>query len=147
MLGGTARLRGLRCGGAAWLFGWVTAVFLPGLPIALERHGLDRLPANVWKMADDIGPAAKLLLGALLILAFWLSARVRIGPLAVRAALGGLAAMAAALALVPAVWSRGFGIGLSGARFDPDVLPWYAIGAAAGGLVFALALARCRARS
>ncbi|NYT39502.1 hypothetical protein HZY97_01930 [Sphingomonas sp. R-74633] len=141
------QLRDLKCSGPAWLFGWVTAVFLPGLLISLQRHGLARLPANSWQMGDDIGPAAKLLLGALLMLCFWLAVRARIGPLAVRAALGALAAMALTLALIPAYYSRGFGIGLTGARFDPAVLPWYAIGAMVAGLVFALALARCRARS
>jgi hypothetical protein len=142
LLGG--RLHGLRCSGPAWLFGWATAVFLPGLLIALERHGLDRLPATIWKMGDDIGPAAKLLLGALLILCFWLAVRLRGGPLMLRAALGGLVAMGLTLALIPASLSRGFGIGLTGARFDPAVLPCYAIGAAVAGLVFALSLARCR---
>jgi hypothetical protein len=141
------QLRDLKCSGPAWLFGWVTAVFLPSLCIACARHGLDGLPGMTWKIADDVGPFAKLLLGGLLILFFWLAARVRTGPLAVRAALGGLAAMALALALIPAGYSRGFGIGLTGARFDPAVLPWYAIGAVAAGLVFAFALARCRARS
>jgi hypothetical protein len=141
------RLRDFRCSGPAWLFGWVTAVFLPSLLIAFERYGLAGLPGNSWKAADDIGPFAKLLLGALLILFFWLATRLHAGPLALRAALGGLAAMALTLALIPAAYSRGFGIGLSGARFDPAILPWYAIGAVAAGCVFALALARCRARS
>lgn len=141
------RLNDLKCSGPAWLFGWVTAVFLPSLLIAFERHGLAGLPGATWKVADDVGPFAKLLLGALLMLFFWLATRLRFGPLALRAALAGLAAMALTLALIPAGYSRGFGIGLTGARFDPAVLPWYAIGAVAAGCVFALALARCRARS
>jgi hypothetical protein len=141
------RLSDLKCSGPAWLFGWATAVFLPGLLISVERHGLDRLPANTWQMGDDIGPAAKLLLGALLIINFWLATRIRIGLLMLRAALGGLAAMLLTLALIPAAYSRGFGIGLTDARFDPAVLPCYAAGAVAAGLVFALSLARCRARS
>ncbi|MDG2532357.1 hypothetical protein P6144_01750 [Sphingomonas sp. HITSZ_GF] len=140
------RLTGLRCSGPAWLFGWVTAVFLPSLLIAFERRGLEGLPGHSWKVADDVGPFAKLLLGGLLMLCFWLATRVRVGPLALWAALGGLAAMALSLALIPAGYSRGFGIGLTGARFDPAILPWYAIGAVAAGCVFALALARCRAR-
>ncbi|WP_342250814.1 hypothetical protein [Sphingomonas sp. OTU376] len=141
------RLSDLKCSGPAWLFGWATAVFLPGLLIAFERHGLDRLPAKTWQMGDDIGPVAKLLLGALLILCFWLATCIRIGQLSLRAALGALAAMLLTLGLVPAAYSRGFGIGLTGARFDPAVLPWYAVGAVAAGLVFALSLTRCRARS
>ena len=124
----------------------MTAVFLPSLLIALDRHGLADLPATTWKTADDMGPFAKLILGGLLIPGFFAATRLRTGPPALRAALAGLAAMTLTLALLPAAWSRGFGIGLTGARFDLQVLPWYALGAAASGLVFAFALARCRAR-
>jgi len=141
------RLRDLKCGGPAWLFGWVTAIFLPSLIIALARHGIADLPATTWKVADDMGPFAKLMLGGLLILGFLAASRLRTGPLALRAALAGLAAMALTLALLPVAWSRGFGIGLAGARFDPQLLPWYAIGAIASGVVFAFALTRCQARS
>lgn len=141
------RISDLKCGGPAWLFGWVTAVFLPSLLIALARHGLADLPATTWKTADDMGPFAKLMLGGLLLLGFFLATRLKTGPLALRAALAGLAAMALTLALLPAAWSRGFGIGLTGARFDPQLLPWYAVGALASGIVFALALTRCRARN
>ena len=56
-------------------------------------------------------------------------------------ALGALAMLL--LAFLPEAWSRGFGIGLTGARFDPATLPWYLIGGAAAGLAFSLADAKC----
>jgi hypothetical protein len=48
--------------------------------------------------------------------------------------------------LVPEFLSRGFGIGLTGARFDPSVLPIYLVGGALGGIAFTISVTRCNGR-
>lgn len=145
----------LRCSGPAWLVGWATAIFLPSLLVAwlglspsaaLIGEELGDLPAATWKVADDVGPAAKLLLGGLLAL-FFVTAE-RLMPKAASARyLGNMAAgvlaMIGTLLFIPAALSRGFGVGLTGARFDPATLPLYLAGGAAAGLVFTYALIRC----
>ncbi|HTU10282.1 MAG TPA: hypothetical protein VMG08_05220 [Allosphingosinicella sp.] len=144
----------MRCTGTAWLFAWVISVFLPSAVIAaLGLSGPAQAAGNIfaasWKVADDMAPAAKLLLGALLLLFLALSARrlkSRLGlALLVNALLGALA-MIAPLLLLPADWSRGFGIGLGGARLDPALLPVYLGGGIAAGLLFTLLQRRCAAR-
>jgi hypothetical protein len=147
-----------KCFLPAWLFGWVVAIFVPSALIALlglseagaaSGTGLDRLPATTWKVADDVGPVAKLMLGAFLLLLFYGVARVRASlPVGTAvAALAALFAMAATLLLVPAAYSRGFGLGLTGSRLDPAILPIYAAGAILAGIVFHIAFVRCNARA
>jgi hypothetical protein len=96
-----------------------------------------------------MGPAVKLLLiafFALQVLGGWRAASQRTGPrMAVDAGAGALA-MLLTLAAVPESLSRGFGVGLTGARFDPALLPIYLCGGAFGGIVFTLSRARCRSR-
>ena len=145
----------LRCSGPAWLAGWVTAVFLPsaliaglGLsePAAALGDGFQHLPAATWKVADDVGPAAKLLLGSLLALCFLVSERLASTQAASHYAgnvAAGLLAISSTLYLIPAAYSRGFGVGLTGSRFDSTTFPLYLVGGAAAGLVFTYALIRC----
>lgn len=144
-----------RCSGPAWLLGWATAIFLPSLLVAwlglspstpLIGEGLGDLPAATWKVADDVGPAAKLLLGGLLALLFITAERLLprtkparyVGNMA-----AGVLATVGTLLLIPAAYSRGFGVGLTGARFDAATLPLYLVGGAVAGLVFTHALIRC----
>lgn len=144
----------MRCTGIAWLFAWVTAVFLPSAGVALlglsgpvRATGSNLLSAS-WQVADDMAPAAKLLLGGLLLLLLASATRLNARPavtLLVNALLG-ISAMLAVLLLLPADWSRGFGIGLAGTRLDPGLLPIYLGGAAVAGALFTLARARCAAR-
>jgi len=146
-----------KCFLPAWLAGWVVAIFLPsaliawfGLsaPAAAIGTGFDSLPATAWKVADDVGPVAKLMQGGLLLVLFYGVARLRTSALTgcIIASAAGLAATAATLLLVPADYSRGFGLGLTGLRLDPAVLPHYAIGAVLAGVVFHLGFNRCRTR-
>ncbi len=65
-------------------------------------------------------------------------------PPAMHAA-AGPGAMVVTLALIPKSLSRGFGVGLTGARFAGATLPIYLCGGALGGVVFTLSRARCRA--
>lgn len=94
-------------------------------------------------------PAAKLLLGALLAGGFLAVERLRRSrprETFLLCALAGVAAMLLALMLIPAEWSRGFGVGLTGERLPPRLLPFYLAGAAAAGLTYVFTVARCRAK-
>lgn len=149
----------LRCGFPAWIAGWVTAIFLPSILIAYAGlsapasaigQGFEKLPATAWKVADDVGPAAKLILGGLLGLLFFAAERLRARRALTRyiaSIVGGLIAVPATLLLVPSEYSRGFGVGLTGARFDAATLPLYLIGGATAGLIFTWALARCQRKT
>lgn len=149
----------LKCAGPAWLAGWIAAVFLPSALIAFAGLssparaigiGPDHLLGTTWKVADDVGPAAKLLLGLLLSLLFLASARIPLRTVAQRYllnAVAGVAAIVVTLALIPAAFSRGFGIGLTGLRFDPAALPFYIVGGLAAGLAYQSSLARCVRRT
>ena len=149
-------LSALRCSAPAWIVAWAVGVFGSSVliayfglstPAALIGTGFDRLPATTWKVADDVGPAAKLLFGTLLALAFFVTERLAERPALVRYglnAMSGMAAVTIALAAIPAAYSRGFGVGLTGARFDPTIMPLYLAAGAAAGVVFTAALSRCR---
>ena len=147
----------LRCFFPAWIAAWVVAIFLPsaiiaylGLsPAAAEIGvGFDSIFATTWKVGDDVAPFAKLSFGALLLAQFYAVQRMRLDRIAlyVVAIAAGAFAMAFALAFLPAEHSRGFGISLSGVRFDPTLTPIYVLGGALAGAVFAFALQRCGER-
>lgn len=147
-----------RCFFPAWIVSWFTAVFAPSLVIAylgLSKAaaaigtGFHRLPASTWKVADDIGPVVKLMVGALLLiclLAFGRIAGVSRGMRPVATAAIGVAALAITVSLVPATFSRGFAIALTGNRFDTLITPIYLAGGALAGLMFALSFDRCSRR-
>jgi hypothetical protein len=144
----------LRCSLTALLAAWVTMIFGTSLlmaafgPLGASQTGLWELARAALDGADEMAPAVKLLLIALFALQV-LGGR-RLDPqrpwqrVAVNAALG-VSAMLLTLALVPESFSRGFGVGLTGARFDPVALPVYLCGGALGGVVFTLSWTRCRA--
>ncbi|MDF7775945.1 hypothetical protein P1X14_11870 [Sphingomonas sp. AOB5] len=145
-----------RCFLPAWIAAWVVAIFLPsvviawlGLSPAVPATGgsLERLLAGSWKVADDVGPVVKLMIGGLLLAGFLAVERLSpAGRLAACAAIGVLA-MIATIAFVPPDYSRGFAAALTGARFDSAVTPIYLLGALLAGLVYATGSARCRRRS
>ena len=141
-----------KCIFIALVFGWVVAIFLPSALIA--ALGLSPLaqgrsfPAAALAVADEVAPLAKI--GFILVLApASLAARNFLrtrGAVALAYVLLSVVAMLATLALIPAEYSRGFGIGLGGGRFSPGPLSIYMIGAIAAGLTAASAEARCIAR-
>lgn len=149
-----ARTTTPKCFFVAWIFGWVTAIFVPSLLIALT--GLSPLAAGknllsgTIAVADEVAPAAKLAFGILLA-GFALAARRLVKVRALLAAILdaglALAAMILVIAALPQEWSRGFGIGLAGERFASLPTAIYAAGALLSGLVFSLSEARCLARS
>jgi len=142
----------LRCFLPAWVTAWATAIFLPSAIIAYRGlsasaaaigTGLHRLPASTWQVADDVGPAVKLMIGGILLLGFLGLGRMRrIGP--GTAVLVGLVAVGATLALIPPSLSRGFAEALTGTRFDGATTPLYLLGGAGAGLVFSIGIARCQ---
>lgn len=149
-----AEKRDLRCNLTALLAAWVTMVFGTSLlmaafaPLGPGPASLQELARAVWKGADDMSPTAKVLLIVLFALQM-LGGRpadpVRPGErIAANAILGALA-MLFTLAVIPESLSRGFGVGLTGARFDLAVLPVYLCAGALGGVVFTLSRTRCRA--
>jgi hypothetical protein len=143
----------LRCFFAAWIFGWATAVYGPSAVIAAA--GLSPLaaeksfPAGTFAVADEVAPLAKI--GFALLFAILLFAARKalnwqgIATLLMDAALAVLA-MLLTLALLPADWSRGFGVGLTGERFATAATLIYVAGAALAGLVFSVSYRKCRIR-
>lgn len=151
----------LRCWMLALLSGWVTVVFtssvlivLRDVPNAMTRAGFGSPGwiAASWRVADEMAPSAKLLLVAILAMLLWLSEQWLPARMAdaqtwqsfLRNIGIGWVSMILTLALVPADLSRGFGVGLSGTRFDPVVLPLYLVSAALGAIVYTVSVGRCR---
>lgn len=135
-----------------WIAGWVVAIFLPSVIIAFLglsqeaapiASGFDKLPWTTWVVADEVGPFAKLSMGALLLAALLLIVRsraTRMPGLFLAGLTSGSLSVLIPIALLPDRFSRGFGIGLTGERFDPVTLPIYLFGGAAAGFVFAIGL-------
>ncbi len=143
-----------RCFLPAWIGAWAVAVFLPSAILAYAGispaapaidTGLHHLPASTWKVADDVGPAVKLMMGGILLIGFLSLVQFRHVryPAAI---LIGLVAVAATAALVPASLSRGFAFALTGAWFDWTTTPIYAIGGICAGLTFVASFSHCRRR-
>lgn len=135
-----------------WIAGWVVAIFLPSVIIAFVglsevaaaiATGFDELPRTTWAVADEVGPFAKLSIGALLLaalLSIERSGATRMPGLPFASLTCGALSMLIPIAFLPERFSRGFGIGLTGERFDPVTLPIYILGGAAAGLVFVVGL-------
>lgn len=140
-----------KCLFTAWVLAWATAVYLPSFVIALlslsPLASGGNLFSNTFAVADEVSPAAKLsygfLFGALVTSARAGGARRGLSF----NTLIGVVSMALVVALLPENWSRGFGVGLNGMRFDPLSTVTYLIGGFASGLVFSLIEAKCQSRS
>lgn len=126
----------------AWLPAWGIVVFLSsaiiawrGLTESAGGAGLEAMISGTWPVADLVSPAAKLSIGGMLLAGFLALARWRpSGLLAVIVGVAiGLLAMVVPLALLPIDLSRGFGAGLAGLRFDPDLSAAYLAAAVVGG--------------
>ncbi len=139
-----------RCFWTSLVFAWVAVIFLPSIFIAL--FGLSPAAAGeevlsaVLEIADEVAPAAKLSFPLLFGGSLLLARRLGRDTGATLNALFACIAALLALALLPADLSRGFGVGLTGTRFDPALLPIYLGSAAVAGLVFTSAERRCHAR-
>lgn len=138
------------CPLSLWLICWCLAIYLPSFGIACSGLSPQAVAAGgsifvrTFVVADWMSASAKLLFGALLIPGMWLTTRVAglIGRLAAGSSIS-VMAMIVDLGLLPATLSRSFGIGLTGSRFDPAVLPYYLGGAAIAGAAGVAAHYRC----
>lgn len=144
-----------RCFITAWITAWVTSVFLPSVIIAYlglsqaaaeVGTGMSRLPASTWKVADDVGPVVKLIIGGFLLAGqFGLGQMTRV-TLRARYAAGvaiGVITAAIPIALVPISLSRGFGAALTGTRFSPLITSIYVLGGVVAGLALVFSADRC----
>lgn len=150
----TAERSGVRCALTALLAAWVAMVFGTSLlmaafgPLGPGPASVQELARAVWKGADDMGPAVKVLM--IVLFGVQMLGGKRHDPprpehsLALATLLGAFA-MLMTVALIPESLSRGFGVGLTGKRFDGATLPIYLCAGALGGVVFTLSRARCRA--
>ncbi|GAB3790291.1 hypothetical protein GCM10028818_60190 [Spirosoma horti] len=135
---------------AAWIaiiFG-TSALFALASPIQVKTYSKNwalNLFISTWEIADEIGPIVKLsiiLIFALLVLisANLIRGKTRMTYL-VNASLA-IIATGLVLGLLPRSYSRGFGIGVTGTRFDSQTLPIYLIGSVLGGLVYSYSLTK-----
>lgn len=148
-----------RCAFSAWIAAWFVAVFLPSAMLAYLGvsdaaatigTGFDRLLATTWKVADDVGPTVKLLLGALLLVGLHAAVSVfrsrSVLAYAASAAVGAMAAIIT-VAIIPEALSRGFAGALTGERFHPMTTFAYALGGLVAGLAHRFVLVRCDAHA
>jgi hypothetical protein len=108
--------------------------------------GVNRWPASTWKVADDVGPAVKLMIGGLLLVGLFGLGRITAIRSRARYAASiatGVIAVAATIALVPSSLSRGFAAALTGTRFSPSTTPIYLLGGVLAGLSFVFSADRC----
>lgn len=126
-----------------WIIGWAVWVFSASMAIAAA--GLSPLAAGrnlalaTFEVADEVAPLAKIGFGFLFGLVIWLERRSNDRGLArnlIAVMVGAGLATLAVQAFLPADWSRGFGIGLSGRRFDPVLTGIYLCGSVAAALAF-----------
>jgi hypothetical protein len=137
---------------------WAVAVFLPSAAIAYLGisesaaeigMGFNHILSTTWKVADDVGPFAKLMIGTLLallsVVAFAVTPRNSLTR-TVACAFAGVLATVLTLLFIPAQYSRGFGAGLTGVRIDQNTLPIYALCGLISGVVLRVVHQRCSSR-
>jgi hypothetical protein len=142
-----------KCFFIAWISGWVIAIYVPSVLIALA--GLSPLAAGkgllsgAFAVADEVAPAAKLCFAALMAIFMLIARRLVADRNLLTVILDmslALSAMILVIALLPQDWSRGFGIGLANTRFAVLPTAIYAFGAILSGLAFSLSEANCSAQ-
>lgn len=135
----------MKCWTGGLLAAWVVQIFGTSALIILSR-GSEVSLAAIWAVADDVAPLAKIgfILG-LTVLTAPVRRRALGRPVAMLWWAGAsIAALVLTLALLPQPLSRGFGIGLTGSRFDAALLPSYLLGALLAGLAGAWVHMRCQ---
>lgn len=107
------------------------------------------LPAATLAVADEVAPAAKIMFAILFALMLLLARRVALSSLLCVMLDMFIACLSTVLVLafLPADWSRGFGIGLTGARFAFEPLLIYLGGAMLAGFSFSMSERNCLTRA
>ena len=140
-----------KCFFLAWIFGWVTGIFVPsGLIVAAALSPLvegNNLLGDVFDVADEVAPAAKLSFAFIFAILLMLARLLSYTRAACIDSSIGAASMILVLALLPADWSRGFGVGLTGSRFAALPTLFYILGGLLSGAAFSFFEARCERRS
>jgi hypothetical protein len=140
-----------KCLFVAWVFGWVTAIYLPSVSIALLSLSplapRGNLFVDAFQVADEVSPAAKLSFAILFGGGLVVMRMAGAGRRLLLDGMLGVLSMMLVVAFLPEDWSRGFGIGLNGIRFEMAPTIIYLIGGFLSGIVFSLFEARCIARS
>ncbi len=131
------------------LAAWITVVFGTSILLAAfttvdsstyHPNAFLNFLRQVWEIADEMGPAVKISLILMFTLLTYCIKSLNLHKSKALAYLINMSlacvAVALVLAFLPAGYSRGFGIGLTGIRFDKSVLPYYLMGALLEGFVF-----------
>ena len=138
----------------AFLAGWVAMIFCTSAllvlfaPILLpvyHTNVLINFLQSTWEVADEMGPLVKISLIIVFgILVFLFKGVLNSPAIWVYTKYISIAiiSMIIVLGLLPSDYSRGFGIGLTGMRFDKNVLHLYILGAMIGGALFARVLSK-----
>lgn len=142
-----SQLTSPRCVFVAWILAWATAIYVPSVLIAMMSLSPlatgENLFVDAFQVADEVSPAAKLTFAALfggMLIALRLGGARR--HALVDAGIG-VFSMVLVLAFLPESWSRGFGVGLGGTRFELLLTVIYLGGGALSGVVFRLSEAAC----
>ncbi|WP_100335868.1 hypothetical protein [Hymenobacter chitinivorans] len=146
-LGVGALLKALLAGWVVMVFGTSILIFLFA-PLEQDRYSSNWLVNSfrtIWEIGDAMGPAVKISYIVLFGLLIFASKSVINRNRRTSYALSIIFAVVSAtlvLAFLPADFSRGYGIGLTGARFDTRMLPIYMAGAVLSGVAFSYAVNR-----
>jgi hypothetical protein len=132
----------------ALLAGWGTIVFATSILIYIAQPNTGKMYhkntfintlRSIWEVADEIAPWIKLsivIIFGLLTFAFGKFEQKSTLFFYFSSIVFSLVAVLGVLTLMSIDYSRGYGIGLTGKRFDKDMIPIYWCGAVLDGLVY-----------
>lgn len=135
---------------AAWItiiFG-TSALFTLTSPIDFKTYSNNAFLnffISTWEIADETGPIVKISIIVIFAILVSISTNVTKFPknsIYLVNAILAILSVVIVLGCLPKAYSRGFGIGLTGIRFDHQTLPMYLIGSVLGGLVYSYSLKR-----
>jgi hypothetical protein len=145
------KLKALLVAWAMLVFG-TSALLVLASPLHFKAYSPNVLAnffRTTWEVADEVGPFVKIsLIVVFTLLVFTSEKFIRprlVDTYGVSALLAVLATIAV-LSALPETYSRGFGIGLTGSRFDERTIAIYLLGAVLGGVSYQYSLRKQRAQ-